>query len=111
MAAGTVLINMSPRNYRIFKAIQPLTPPLYAVFFVLAGMELDPRQFLNPAILLLGSAYILFRAAGKYGGVYAGCAIMKDGTESKKVLGFLYAAPGRSGHRSYGYRVQYAFRT
>ncbi|MDC7222704.1 MAG: cation:proton antiporter [Spirochaetales bacterium] len=87
MAAGTVLINLSPRNHRIFKAIQPLTPPLYAVFFVLAGMELEPRQFLNPTVLLLGSAYILLRAAGKYGGVYGGCALAKTDGRTKKYLG------------------------
>ncbi|MDC7219004.1 MAG: cation:proton antiporter [Spirochaetales bacterium] len=88
MAAGTVLINFSPRNHRIFKALQPLTPPLYALFFVLAGMELEPSQFLNPTILLLGTAYILFRAAGKYGGVYGGCALVKTEKRIKTYLGF-----------------------
>ena len=37
MAAGTVLINMSPRNHRIFKALRPITPPLYAMFFCTGG--------------------------------------------------------------------------
>ena len=88
MAAGTVLINMSPRNHRIFKALQPVTPPLYAMFFVLAGMELDPMQFLNPVILLMGSVYIIFRGLGKYGGVYTGCALVKAEPRVKKYLGF-----------------------
>lgn len=88
MAAGTVLINMSPRNHRIFNILMPLTPPLYAMFFVLAGMELDPTQFLNPMILLLGSVYIFFRGIGKYGGVYAGCALVKSEPRIKTYLGF-----------------------
>ena len=88
MAAGTVLINMSPRNHRIFKALQPITPPLYAMFFVLAGMELDPRQFLNPQILLMGTVFILFRALGKYGGVFWGCSLVKSDARIKKYLGF-----------------------
>jgi len=88
MAAGTVLINLSPRNHRIFNIIRPVTPPLYAMFFVLAGMELDPVQFLNPVILLMGSAYILARALGKYSGVYAGCALVKTDDRTKKYMGF-----------------------
>ncbi len=88
MAAGTILINMSPRNHRIFKALQPITPPLYAMFFVLAGMELDPVQFLNPVILLMGSVYIIFRALGKYGGVYLGCRMVGTDARIRNYLGF-----------------------
>jgi Kef-type K+ transport system membrane component KefB len=88
MSAGAVLINLSPRNHRIFKSIQPLTPPLYAVFFVLAGMELDPSRFVDPLILLLGTAYILLRGMGKYGGVYAGCSLVKTDKTVRKYLGF-----------------------
>ena len=51
-------------------------------------MELDPMQFLNPIILLMGSVYILFRALGKYGGVYAGCALVKTDRRTKVYLGF-----------------------
>jgi Kef-type K+ transport system membrane component KefB len=88
MAAGTVLINLSPRNHRIFNIIMPITPPLYAMFFVLAGMELDPTQFLDPKILLMGSVYIILRGIGKYGGVYAGCAMVKSESRIKNYLGY-----------------------
>lgn len=87
MAAGTVLINLSPRNHRLFRVIRPLTPPLYALFFVLAGMELDPTQFLNPIVLVMGSGYIIMRAIGKYGGVYAGCALAGCEREIRNNLG------------------------
>lgn len=87
MAAGTVLINLSPRNHRLFRIIRPITPPLYAMFFVLAGMELDPRQFIQPAILILGVGYILSRAAGKYGGVFSGCHIVKTDRKIRNYLG------------------------
>ena len=87
MAAGTVLINLSPRNHRLFRVIRPITPPLYAMFFVLAGMELDPSQFVKPAILIMGFAYILARAAGKYGGVYTGCAITGSENDIRNYLG------------------------
>lgn len=32
MAAGAVIINLSPKNHRIFRALEPITPPLYALF-------------------------------------------------------------------------------
>jgi Kef-type K+ transport system membrane component KefB len=88
MAAGTVLINLSPRNHRLFRVLRPLTPPLYAMFFVLAGMELDPRQFLNPVILLMGSGFIIARALGKYGGVFGGCSLVKTDHRIRNYLGF-----------------------
>ncbi len=73
MAAGAVLINLSPSNHRLLRIIEPLTPPIYALFFVIAGTELQPGILMQPEILILGGAYILFRAAGKYSGVYLGC--------------------------------------
>ena len=58
------------------------------MFFVLAGMELDPLQFLNPVILIMGTVFILCRGAGKYGGVYAGCAVVRLEPRIKTYLGF-----------------------
>lgn len=75
MTAGAVIINMSPDNHRIFRILRPLTPPIYALFFVIAGTELRPEVLTDPQVLLLGGAYILARAAGKYGGVWLGCRI------------------------------------
>jgi len=87
MAAGTVLINLSPRNHRLFRELRPLTPPLYALFFVLAGMELDPSQFLNPIILIMGTGYILARSLGKYGGVYTACRMVNSEKDIRNYLG------------------------
>ncbi|MFP4153488.1 MAG: cation:proton antiporter [Alkalispirochaeta sp.] len=75
MTAGAVIINFSPDNHRIFRILRPLSPPIYALFFVIAGTELRPEVFVDPRILLLGGAYILARAIGKYGGVWAGCRL------------------------------------
>jgi Kef-type K+ transport system membrane component KefB len=75
MTAGALIINMSPDNHRIFRILRPLSPPIYALFFVIAGTELRPEVFVDPQILLLGGVYILARAIGKYGGVWAGSRI------------------------------------
>ena len=77
MAAGAVVINFSPKNYRIFRSLEPFTPPLYALFFVIAGTELDPSVLAQKDILIFGLIFILLRAVGKYSGVYLGCRISK----------------------------------
>ncbi|MFO8044023.1 MAG: cation:proton antiporter, partial [Alkalispirochaeta sp.] len=61
MTAGALLINLSPENHRIFRILRPLTPPIYALFFVIAGTELRPQVLADPQIMLLGGAYILAR--------------------------------------------------
>lgn len=75
MAAGAVIINLSPKNHRIFRALEPITPPLYALFFVIAGTELNPAVLIQKDILIFGLIYILLRGAGKYSGVYIGCRV------------------------------------
>jgi Kef-type K+ transport system membrane component KefB len=87
MAAGSVLINFSVRNYRIFRILEPLTPPVYALFFVIAGTELRLEIFLHREIVFLGLVYIAFRAIGKYGGVYLGCKISRVSPLVKNYLG------------------------
>jgi Kef-type K+ transport system membrane component KefB len=77
MAAGSALVNLSARNHRIFRILEPLTPPVYALFFIIAGTELDLGVFANPRVLSLGLVYILLRSIGKYGGVWIGCAATK----------------------------------
>jgi len=88
MVAGAVIINLSPRNHRIFRVLEPLTPPIYALFFIMAGIELRPGVIFKSEILLLGLVYIGFRAIGKYGGVYLGCKLSKTSGSIKKYLGF-----------------------
>ncbi len=75
MAAGTTVANLSLRNSRVFRAVEPLTPPVYALFFVIAGTKLQPSLFLEPALLLAGSAYVIARWAGKYYGTRLGAAV------------------------------------
>ncbi len=75
MAAGALLINASPRNHRIFRSIEPLTPPIYALFFVIAGTELNPHVLFDKDILIIGFAFILARGLAKYAGVRVGAKL------------------------------------
>jgi Kef-type K+ transport system membrane component KefB len=88
MMLGAVLINLSPNNHRIFKILEPLSPPIYAMFFVIAGTELDPGILGNFNVLLFGIAYILARAAGKYFGVFSAAKLSRLEPEITKYLGF-----------------------
>ncbi len=88
MTAGAVLVNLSARHHRLFRTIEPLTPPIYALFFVLAGSELQLGILARPEVLLIGGVYVVVRNLSKYATVYAGCAL--SGTEAgiKRNLGF-----------------------
>ncbi|MFP4362634.1 MAG: cation:proton antiporter [Spirochaetia bacterium] len=88
MAAGAIIINMSASNHRIFRILEPMTPPIYALFFVIAGTELQPGIIFQGSILMLGLVYILVRAAGKYGGVVLGGALSKTPSYIKNNLGW-----------------------
>ncbi|MFW6337442.1 MAG: cation:proton antiporter [Alkalispirochaetaceae bacterium] len=87
MTAGAVIINLSPDNHRIFRVLRPLTPPIYALFFVIAGTELNPRIVTDGTVLILGGIYVLFRAVGKYRGVYVGCAMSGVSRSIRNYLG------------------------
>jgi Kef-type K+ transport system membrane component KefB len=87
MAAGALLINMAPQNHRIFRFLEPFTPPIYALFFVIAGTELRPAILAQSQIVLLGGVYILARAVGKYGGVYLGARLSGVEPEIRTNLG------------------------
>lgn len=77
MAVGAVLINLSAKNHRLFRILEPFTPPIYALFFVIAGTELNPGIILQQEILIYGLIYVLIRAGGKYLGIYLGGKICK----------------------------------
>jgi Kef-type K+ transport system membrane component KefB len=87
MAAGAVLINLSPKNHRIFRILEPLSPPIYALFFIIAGTELNPSALLTTEILSLGLIFIIARAFAKYTGIYLGGTIMKSANNIRKYLG------------------------
>jgi len=75
MTMGCVLVNLSARNHRLFRILEPVTPPLYALFFVIAGTELNLEVFTRKDLALMGGVYILVRAVGKYFGAWAGCKL------------------------------------
>jgi Kef-type K+ transport system membrane component KefB len=68
LAVGTTMANLSGRSRRLLDALGRTDPPLYAIFFVIAGADLNLA--LLPSLGLLGVVYILGRAGGKMLGAF-----------------------------------------
>jgi Kef-type K+ transport system membrane component KefB len=88
MIMGATLINISSKNRRIFHILEPLTPPLFALFFILAGTELDIAVFKSWMTVLFGFIYLASRFSGKFVGVYLASQITRAPSGVKKYLGF-----------------------
>ena len=87
MMLGTTFCNLSEFSPDIMKRSERWTAPLYAVFFVLSGAQLDLGVFRHPSVLLIGVVYILVRCLGKYTGARMSAGWMKCSATVKKWLG------------------------
>ncbi|MGA1840164.1 MAG: cation:proton antiporter [bacterium] len=87
MALGIVLSNVTPlSSLKVFRMTNNVAPPIYCMFFVLAGAHL--RIGLIREIGLLGICYILMRILGKILGAYFGAWISNAPKVVQKYLGF-----------------------
>ena len=87
MMLGTVFCNFSEYSVDIMNRSSKWTVPLYALFFVLSGAELDLGVFRYPAIVLIGVVYILVRCIGKYTGARISSSFMHCNETVRKYLG------------------------
>ena len=87
MMLGTVFCNLCPRSPDIMERSDRWTVPLYALFFVLSGAELDLSVFSSLAVVGIGVVYILTRSAGKYLGARGSAAMVNCDHSIRKYLG------------------------
>lgn len=73
MMMGTVFCNICNVSEELMDRVDRWTAPLSILFFVLSGAELDLNVLKNPAVLIIGCVYIIFRSAGKIFGSYISC--------------------------------------
>ena len=71
MMLGTVFCNLCPLSEDLMEKSDRWTSPLFALFFVVSGAELELSVFADIAIVGIGLVYILFRCLGKYYGSLA----------------------------------------
>lgn len=86
MMLGTVFCNACDWSEELMDRIDRWTAPLFVLFFVLSGAELDLSVFTDWAIVLIGVVYILARSAGKYSGAYISSKATKC---DKKIVHYL----------------------
>ncbi|MEO8127272.1 MAG: cation:proton antiporter [Bryobacteraceae bacterium] len=85
LAVGATMVNLSARSRRLFESLSRTDPPLYAIFFVIAGADLNLA--LLPTLGVLGAVYVLGRAAGKLVGTHYAARFAGLSGKTQKVMG------------------------
>lgn len=86
LAVGATMVNLSDRSRHLFGALSNTDPPFYAIFFVIAGAELDVSQV--PAMGMLGVVYVVGRAAGKFAGARFAAWRLRLENNVQRFIGF-----------------------
>lgn len=87
MMLGTVFCNICPLSEDLMGAADKWTSPLFALFFVISGAELELSVFKSLSIVLIGVVYIITRCIGKYVGTYISAKMTKCDPKIRKYLG------------------------
>ncbi len=86
MFLGTVLVNINRYSFKFFDSLKMIDSPLFLLFFVMAGANLEIK--ILGSIGVLGLFYLVFRVAGKMLGANLGGRIAGASASVRKYLGF-----------------------
>lgn len=87
MMCSTIFCNLCDFSEDIMGKTERWTAPIYVLFFVISGAELDLRVFADIAVVGIGVAYILARSTGKILGASVSARFMKCEPSIQKYLG------------------------
>ena len=87
MMLGTIFCNICDFSEELMDRLDRWTAPLFILFFVISGAELELSVFGDIIIVLIGVTYIAFRSAGKYFGATLSSKWMKCDPNIIKYLG------------------------
>lgn len=87
MMCGTVFCNLCDFSEEIMHKTERWTAPIYVLFFVISGAELDLTVFADLAVVGIGVMYILSRSAGKIFGASTSAKLMRCEPSICKYLG------------------------
>ena len=87
MMLGTIFCNVCDFSANLMEKTDRWTAPLFILFFVLSGAELEFSVFTDISIIGIGIVYILFRSFGKYFGAKISAVMAKSEPEIQKYLG------------------------
>ena len=85
MMIGAMMVNLSQQREVLIEQCNRFTPPLFLLFFVLSGADLDLSVL--PSVGLIGVMYLLLRCIGKWGGTYLGAVCVKADKHIRHYLG------------------------
>lgn len=87
MMLGTIFCNICDFSEELMDRVDRWTAPLFVIFFVLSGAELELSVFTSGITLLIGLVYILSRSAGKYTGAFLSAKLSGCDENIVKYLG------------------------
>lgn len=87
MMLGTIFCNICDFSAELMDRLDRWTAPIYVLFFVISGAELNLSVFTDYIIVIIGLVYIAFRCLGKYFGARFGADISKAEPNVRKYLG------------------------
>ena len=86
LAVGATMVNLAERSGNLFDTLAGTDPPFYAIFFVIAGADLDLT--LVPTMGIVGLVYLFGRALGKFAAAGAGARWLRLEASVQRFLGF-----------------------
>ena len=87
MMLGTLFCNICDSADELMEKTDKWTMPIFVLFFVISGAELEFSAFTSATVVLIGVVYILTRAAGKYFGARFSAQATKCSPSTVKYLG------------------------
>ncbi len=87
MMLGTVFCNICDFSEELMDRVDRWTAPLFVLFFVISGAELELSVFTDWGIVIIGIVYIISRSGGKYFGSLVSAKATKCDSNIVKYLG------------------------
>lgn len=87
MMLGTIFCNVCDFSPELMEKTDKWTAPIFILFFVLSGAELEFSVFGDLAVVGIGIVYIISRSLGKYLGARVSAGFVKCESHIKKYLG------------------------
>lgn len=91
MMIGAFVVNLNKDADKLFERMEMFTPPIFLLFFVISGANLDLNVFVSSnalTVILIALTYLLSRALGKWAGAFVSAKLTKAEPQIQKYLGF-----------------------
>ena len=87
MMLGTVFCNICDFSEELMDRLDRWTAPIFMLFFILSGAELELAVFTDALVVVIGLIYIITRSVGKYVGSFVSAKAMGCNPNIVKYLG------------------------